>query len=449
MKKIVQLICIGLIVFITSCSTSSSENEVNQLALLDMMGLIGHSTLSVTATYTGTAAEVGATGKIFVYLYDSMGLTTRDPKPKYTGSTAAAVTIGTPATVNITGIRDGEYYMLVFYDFHSGDKYDNQTDRYVLYNDTAYTSAAQKFMISGSKVITGITFGDTNQLAASSAYMTTATYTLTVNATYTGVESTDADATKKMYVYLYGSLGSDIQNPLYTGSSSGTVSSGASEAVTVSSVAPGKYYALVFYDSSHGTSVGSSGDPYILFTNTSYPGNATKFVMTGDLTLTPSISFTDANVLGSNGAYKTPSSTYTLTVSAAYTGTRPAEDRSMYVYLYSLLGTGTRNTYFPIYTGASSAVSSTDPYTITIDNVIPGDYYVLVFYNYNYNVTNSYYDNQNDRYRLYDNAVPAGTRCRSEADPYTVSGASSITGISIDNTYYLRASATYETSACP
>lgn len=456
MKKIIQLLCIVIIIVVAGCNEENTKNEINPLALLSLFftnqSLIGNSSLTVTATYTGTAkTELEASGKIYVYLYRTLGARTRDPKPLYRGSTNSAVAIGTPATITLNRIRDGEYYMLVFYDFHGGDNPDNQTDRYTLYNDTGYTSGAQKVIVSGNTVIGDvISFGDTYKLDTESFYATGSTYTLTVKATYTGVESADPTATKYMYVYLYGALGTDTQNPIRTGTSSTPVVSGNEQTITVNNVPPGKYYALVFYDSSFGTAVDSAGDPYIFFTATPYPGNATKFVMNGDLTL-PSISFVDTNTLQADNAYMTPASTYTLTVNAAYTGTlhTPDPTTSIHVYLYSLLGTGTRNSYLPIYTGVSSAVTSTDPYAITINNVIPGNYYVLVFYNYSHTDTSANNDSKDDRYRLYDNVVPAGTRCRGEADQLTISGPTDLSNISIDNTIYLRSSAAYDNAGCP
>jgi|GEM_PF-1159882 len=445
MKKIIQLLCIGIILFMISCKKDTG-NEINPLAFLSFLG---DSTLTVTATYNGTAAEVGASGKIYVYLYSSLGITTRDPAPVYTGSTDAAVTIGSPATITIPRIVAGEYYVFAFYDYHTGDNPDNQTDRYVLYSGTAYTSGASKVTISGETNLDMGTFGDTNVLAASSAFMTTTTYTVTVPVTYTGTISTDDYATKMLYVYLYSTLGATTRTPalpVRTGISLAVASSGVQQNIAVSNVVPGNYYVLAFYDASAGANPDSVTDPYAFFVNTQYTANAQKVVISGDTTL-PAMDIGETNVLQSGGAYLTPSSTYTLTVNAAYTGTRPDDTRTMYVYLYSVLGTATRNQYLPIYTGVSSAVSSTSPYAITVSSVIPGSYYVLVFYNYNSSGANP--DNQNDRYRLYDNAVPAGTRCRSEADSFTVSSDGSISDISIDKTYYLRSGAAYETSGCP
>lgn len=136
MKKLLFLLLIGIMLSVPSCKKDSDKNEINPLALL---ALLGNSSLTVTATYTGDAATDG-TGRMFVYLYKSLGTTTRDPEPAYKRSTRGGdfAEIGAAQTITIDHIRGGEYYVLVFYDYHTGGNDDNQTDRYILYSGTAY-----------------------------------------------------------------------------------------------------------------------------------------------------------------------------------------------------------------------------------------------------------------------------------------------------------------------
>ena len=146
MRKIIQLACLGIILLLLSCNIDSQSNEFNPLVLLSKYG---SSSLTVHATYNGDPATDGS-GKMYVYLFDELGTTSRDPI--YKESTDAAVTIGEEVAIKVDHIRDGNYYVLVFYDYKGGDNNDNQTDRYVLYGlsgNTAFTSVASTYSVAG------------------------------------------------------------------------------------------------------------------------------------------------------------------------------------------------------------------------------------------------------------------------------------------------------------
>lgn len=440
MKKIIQILFAGILLLSISCKEDSDKDEVNPLAFL---AFLGNSSLTVTATYSGSEITgidpADGTGKIFVYLYRNLGTDTRDPEPAYKGSTENAVTLDTPANVTINNIIAGSYYVLVFYDYAGGGKNDdNFNDRYVLYQGTAYTSGASKFTISGDTNLDIGTFGDDNILGDGSVFMSTATYNLTVPVTYTGTLG-EASATRLMYVYLYNTLGTSTRNPalpVKTGVSSAVAASGVQQNITVADVVPGNYYVLVFYDSVKGANIDSEGDPYVFFVNTPYAGNAQQIVMPAADTTLPDVSFGASNTLQADGAYQAaPSTLSTLTVTAQYTGTI-ADDGTgkIFVYLYSVLGNGTRDKYFPIYTGSTAAAVALSTDTdIVIDNIIPGSYYMVLFYDFKLQSSND--DGKNDRYELYDNCSLV-----SEADTFLIDEvAETLTGVVITNTSRLGA----------
>jgi len=169
MKKIFLFICIGIISFTISCKKESGENDINPLALL---AFVGSSTLTVHATYNGDeAVEVDATKRIYVFLYDQVPTNTRDVEARYTGSTETAVTVGAEATITINNIIDGDYYVLIFYDYDFGDNYlANQYDRYELYNNVELPGDATTLTISGDTDLPGIVFGNEYLLANGGNY---------------------------------------------------------------------------------------------------------------------------------------------------------------------------------------------------------------------------------------------------------------------------------------
>lgn len=451
MKKIIQLACIGIILFAASCKDQS--NEINPLLFLQQCQ--GESSLTVTATYTGSTTLTGTpvgTGKMYVYLYRSLGLTTRDPAPVYRGSTTDPIVSGGLSSITINGICDGDYYVLVFFDLNGGDNENkaNQTDPYVLYTNTPYTTSASKVNISGDVTLSGITFTDANVLLAQSYFMSTTTYTVTVNATYTGTAALpESEASKRIYVYLYNTStpGTSTTNPalpINSASTTAEITPGTEYTIPVNGVLAGSYYALVFYDSVKGTATDSENDPYTFFAGTPYGANAQQFiVVNADMTL-PDISFGDTSVLQTDAAYLTTAESGTLSVSATYNGPIPPDDANrgtmnICVYLYSVLGTGTRNQYMPIYTGVSGSPVTTTGGTATIDvaDIIPGSYYVLVFYDYR---TGTNIDGRYDRYILYN-----GVGYTSTASTLTINSGANPLSVTFDGYWQLQSGSLFVT----
>ncbi len=439
MKKLMIFLILASGFIITGCNKDGQSNEFNPMSLLFNYGT---ASLTVNATYTGPMDGDGS-GKIFVYLYSSLGTSTRDPEPIYRGSTDAAVTSGSEATIRIDNIKDGSYNMLLFYDYDFGNNHDdNYGDFYTLYNGTAYTTGTAKITVAGNTVLDDISFTNANVLGDGSVYATTATYNVSIDATYISAVSGDAGATKKLYLYLYNTLGTSTANPalpVKMGESAGIAVQNIAQTITASDIAPGNYYALVFYDARKGdeTTVDGQDDPYLFFSNTPYKSNAQQFVVSitnGNVTL-PAVSFGDANVLQANGVYKTPAALSTLTVTAQYANAVSADlaaTRKIWVYMYSVLGNGTRDKYLPIYTGATSdvVVEDTDA-DIVIDNIVPGTYYLVFIYDSK--KQNDNIDGKTDKYELYDNFSLVG-----DADAFLIDDATeTIAGVVITSSWQL------------
>ncbi|MBN2160962.1 MAG: hypothetical protein JW807_16345 [Spirochaetes bacterium] len=341
MKKILLLSFIGIVLAFIGCKDDKG-NEINPLPIL---ALLGNSTLTVTATYNGTpkADEDGVsdgTGKIYVYLYSSLGTSARTGV-LYEGFTESATIGGVEETITLTGLRDGEYYMLVFYDYKGGDNPANKTDRYILYNNTPYAGAASKITVSGSAAISDISFDDTYQLDGSGALFVPdpATYSLTVHATYNGTPA--SGGTGRIHAYLYNTLGTGTRTPsapVYSGSTAAAVSVGVEDTVTIASIVPDDYYLVVFYDYAGGANADSEGDRYVIYNSTAYTGNASTVSITDNMDIT-GVAFNDDYTLQPGSLYMTPSATYTLTVNATYTGTGyDTGSGKILVHLYNALG---------------------------------------------------------------------------------------------------------------
>ena len=103
-------------------------------------------------------------------------------------------------------------------------------------------------------------------------------------------------------------------------------------------------------------------------------------------------------------------------------------DKINVVYLYSTLGE--RSVSTPVlYRG----VSSSNPSTITIGNIAPGDYYIVAFYDYNSGGNRENLLNRYDRYSFYDTAHEGtGTPFVNEADTVTVNEDSHDITLAID-----------------
>jgi hypothetical protein len=122
--------------------------------------------------------------------------------------------------------------------------------------------------------------------------------TLTVKVTYNGTASSDASATKKIYVYLYNqALGTTPRSPdaVYTGSTAGAVTVGVEETISISGVASGNYYVLVFYDFKSGSNPDNKTDRYVL-----YDGTVTGTACTSAATLVNIPTVTTLNITFAN-----------------------------------------------------------------------------------------------------------------------------------------------------
>ena len=435
MKKILQLIFIVCILFLISCNNSAQNNQINPLAIAVIPQ--GSSSLTVKATYTGSPRTDG-TGKIFVYLYDQpLEATSRYPAALYTGSTDSEVTPGVEATVTITDIADGDYYVLVFYDYHSGGNNDNQTDRYWLYNNTGYPLVASTLTIKGAKVLKNVTFGDTYILQPNSAFMTASGHYVSLQATYNGTVGT---GDQRIHVYLYSTTpGTTISSPapVYKVTSNNTVSVGVPTSIIIGGVLPGDYYALVFYGyASSSPNIGVENDRYIFYNNQQYPDMATKVTVGSSDVSLGSISFGDSYVLGAGGAFN--SDYATVSVPVTYTGTNPT-GAYVHVYLYNSLGSGA-TTPAPVYTGVSSTLIDSSDTTTTIDipDVHFGTYYMAVFYDIDGSGSTGEAATEGDPYILYEN-----TQFTDETVSFGVPGDVTTNTVTLDDTYTLQASAAY------
>jgi hypothetical protein len=434
MKKIMQLAFLGIVLLLISCNNDAQKNQINPLAIAIIPH--GSSSLTVKATYIGTPATDG-TGKIFVYLYDSLEATTRYPVPIYTGSTDSAVTPGVEANITIPDIADGDYYVLVFYDYHTGGNDDNQMDRYWLYNGTGYTAIASKLTIKGTKILKNVTFGNTYTLQPSSAFETATGHFVSLRATYNG---TAGSGDQRIHVFLYSTNpGTTVSSPapVYKVTSNDTVAPGDSASIVVSGVLPGNYYALVFYGyASSGTSIGVQDDRYIFYNNKQYPDEATMVTVGSSDVDLGSMSFGDSYVLGASGTFN--SDFATVSVPVTYTGTNPT-GAYMHVYLYDSLGTGATNP-IPLYSGVSTGLIDSSDTTAMIDipDVHFGTYHMLVFYDVDGSGSTGEAATDGDPYVLYEN-----TQFTDEAVSFTVAGDTETNDVTIDDTNTLQASAAY------
>ncbi len=102
-------------------------------------------------------------------------------------------------------------------------------------------------------------------------------------------------------------------------------------------------------------------------------------------------------------------------------------NKHVYVYLYSALGDSSKDTAV-LYNGESDDIDA-DTRTVTVDNITPGVYYVVAFYNYAYGdkVTNRL--NRYDRYAIWDgtdddvanvDSVSGGNAILDNADTVTI-----------------------------
>jgi hypothetical protein len=444
MKKIIQLICVGLIIVTASCNKAS--NEVNPLSILSILSLKGESSLTVKVTYAGPLTVdpgIGKAGtqKINVQLYRSLGATTRDPEPLYIGTTAAATT-GTEETITINGIVDGNYYVLVTYDYRSGDYPENQQDPYILYNNTGYPGNASTVAISGNTNLGAITFDDTYRLLIGSAFKSPAgSYTLTMKAQYNGTAGTGDG---KIHVYLYNALGDTVTTPYKSAVTNSAAVIGDSYSFAFNGVIPGNYYVLVLYDfSTTGTDTpGLQNDRYIFYNAKQYIDEAnTVSIVATDVNMSGTISFGNDYILGAGGTFMSDRGTVTLGVD--YTG---AETTGyLHVNLYDSLGADTL-TPEPAYTWVSDTTVSSVGGTslVEIPDVHFGNYNMVIYYG---SVADT--GSVNDPYVLYNDPF-TGVQYTGDADPIVVAAnAMDLGTVTLSDSYLLESGGTYMTPPIP
>ncbi len=86
-----------------------------------------------------------------------------------------------------------------------------------------------------------------------------------------------------------------------------------------------------------------------------------------------------------------------------------------FVYLYDTLGTGSKD--YPVLYAASTENNNT---ALTIKNIAPGDYYVVVFYDFNGGGNKENQLNRYDRYTIYNGSDGAGSPLVADAVKITV-----------------------------
>ncbi|MBN2160961.1 MAG: hypothetical protein JW807_16340 [Spirochaetes bacterium] len=167
----------------------------------------------------------------------------------------------------------------------------------------------------------------------------------------------------------------------------------------------------------------------MLYDSAGLTADADLYAVVGDQTLS-GITFGDDYQIQSGRAFLQPAS---LTVTATYNGTAfDTGTGNIYVYLYTSRPTASR-TPTPAYTGVTAAPATVGVASdISIPSIAPGNYFMLVFYDY---ASGTNPDNRYDRYILYDN-----TGSSAAATTVSISGAATATGVSFDDTHQIGSS---------
>jgi hypothetical protein len=144
-----------------------------------------------------------------------------------------------------------------------------------------------------------------------------------------------------------------------------------------------------------------------------------------------------ANIATGSGILEVKA-TYTGTPIAGVTGVSDGSGK-IFLYMYAALGTNAQNA--PAYQAstAAEAVLNTE-YTITINSIAPGNYYVVVFYDYKKHTNNT--AGNTDRYELYNNV---NTVSAASAVAVANDSTTSLIGISFDNTWLLDSGGAFDT----
>lgn len=159
------------------------------------------------------------------------------------------------------------------------------------------------------------------------------------------------------------------------------------------------------------------------------------------LSLLVTLSFVGCEIVPEDDS-KDKVTTGSITVNATYNGsledaTAPGS-KKIYVYLYSTL---TNAQATPVALGSTDGAATVGTeYSITVSNITPGSYYVVVFYDYKTHTNNI--AGKGDRYIIYNT-----TQLVSDADSVAVTaGSKNEYDVAFDNTYILDDSGAYDTS---
>lgn len=312
MKKLAVLLLFMLVTFFYSgCFDDSGDKKKDD-------DKVTTGTIEVKATYTDSVTDTntGGTEKIFLWLFKEAPANART-EPDYEVITESAAASGTEYTLTIDEIEPGDYYVMLFYD----DKLHNQgdagnTDPYVFYNNAKNPTTATLVTIEkDSTKKLSISFDDTYLIGSDAAFMTdtpptpTGTATLTVKTTFNGTISSDASATKKLYLYIWNSAPTNGKTPTasYYTSTGNTITAGVEKTLTITGIAAGDYYVMVLYDSASGGSIPNEGDPYEFYNDKANPAavssGSTLVTLTADTTTEKTMSFGDTYILNGSAGF--------------------------------------------------------------------------------------------------------------------------------------------------
>lgn len=261
--------------------------------------------------------------------------------------------------------------------------------------------------------------------------------TATVTYTASGGKAPAPDGTNKIYLYLYKNAPADGKvTPDYETSTSTAIASGTEYTLSISDIDAGDYYAMVFVDEydmdADGTVEPDTSEGYEFYAGAANPASSEQVTVTSGSTTTISINFDDRRLLSTAAAFQT-ATTGTVTVQTRYTGTLTTATGNdnigkIHVYLYKTWppvsgDPAVENAQvIPDYSAKSdtTVADAATQYTINVSGVLPGNYYVVIFYDFK-NHTNNLAGNT-DRYILYnaDDTTYYTGNITSEADAVTV-----------------------------
>lgn len=336
----------------------------------------------------------------------------------------------------MSDIPVGDYYVVLFYDYaNNGTETAGENDRYAIYDSVQYIVDALPVTITnGTTNSISQSFDDTYLLEAGGEYISNPG-TLEVTATYTGL--TDGDGTGNINAYVFSSLGTTAQSPLYQGSTS-TLSSGV---ITISDIPVGDYYLVLFYDyADNGADTAGANDRYLIYNSAQYAIDAAPVTITSGATNSINQSFGNDYLFTAGGFFIVPP-VGTLEVEAKYNGTITADAGAtgqIFVYVYSSL-TSTAQTPPDYQANTAVSIAYDTEYTITVSNVAAGYYYILVFYDFKKHTSNI--PGKTDRYELYNDT---GSKAAASKLKINYSTTTTLINVSFDNTNQFLDTAGYQ-----